>query len=275
MGKIKSDLQKKYEKHYQHQLETVEPEQYKPKITFFTGAGISRESGLSTFRDSDGLWENHSIEEIATSSALRRNFEKVNNFYNKRRQEIIKAQPNEAHLLIKKIEDYFDVYIVTQNVDNLHERAGTEQVIHLHGEMMKSRSIANNKYVYEQTDDIEMGDRCIITNAQLRPHVVLFDELLDEDDFYTARRHIRESDILVVIGTSLQVNPAAGLVAEAVTQKEIYIIDPDDFASAYRHCFNHIQKPATEGMRDLLPILIERAKLLKDKFKADKADKGV
>jgi len=260
-------IKKKYEQTLE---ENISVENYKPKITIFTGAGISRESGLETFRDSDGLWNNHSIDEIATASAIRNNFPKVNDFYNMRRREVISAEPNEAHLLLKKLEEYFDVVIVTQNVDNLHEKAGSTKVLHLHGEIMKSRPIANTKIFYDQLEDINVGDRCPATNSQLRPHVVLFNENLDEEIFYESRRHIRESDLFIVIGSSLQVNPAASLVAEGNGMREFYLVDPNDIETMYRHKFNHVKETAINGLNTLYPTLIEQATEMVEKFKEKK-----
>lgn len=260
-------IKKKYEQTLE---ENISIEDYKPKITIFTGAGISRESGLETFRDSDGLWNNHSIDEIATASAIRNNFPKVNDFYNMRRREVISAEPNEAHLLLKKLEEHFDVVIVTQNVDNLHEKAGSSKVLHLHGEIMKSRPIANTKIFYDQLTDINVGDRCPATNSQLRPHVVLFNEKLDEEIFYESRRHIRESDLFIVIGSSLQVNPAASLVAEGNGMREFYLVDPNDIETMYRHKFNHVKATAINGLNTLYPTLIEQATEMVEKFKEKK-----
>lgn len=230
------------------------------KITFFTGAGISKESGLSTFRDEDGLWNNHSIEEIATADALKHNFEVVNKFYNERRQEIIKASPNNAHLGIKDFENKYNVSVITQNVDDLHERAGSENIIHLHGEIMKSRPIANSKIFYPQKNDIKIGDRCIVTNSQLRPHIVLFGENLDEGLYFKAKKEIRESSIVVVIGSSLQVNPANYLVTEASFKSKLFIIDPNYIELNYIQKFYsevvHIKEIASKGIEQLKSILL-------------------
>lgn len=231
-----------------------------PKITFFTGAGISKESGLSTFRDEDGLWNNYSIHEIATADALKHNFEVVNKFYNERRQEIIKANPNNAHLGIKDFENKYNVSIVTQNVDDLHERAGSKNIIHLHGEIMKSRPIANSKIFYPQNNDIKIGDRCIVTNSQLRPHIVLFGENLNEELYFQAKKEIRQSSIVVVIGTSLQVNPANYLVTEASFKSKLFIIDPNYIELSHIQKFYseviHIKEIASKGIEQLKTILL-------------------
>lgn len=244
---------------------------YKPRIAFFTGAGISAESGLATFRDSDGLWNNYTIEEIATKKALMKNQEKVNNFYNMRRREVVNAQPNKAHHLIKELEKFYDVSIITQNVDNLHEKAGSQKIFHLHGEIMKSQSIANRKYIYEQTEDIKIGDKCVKSNAQLRPHIVLFDELLDEKIFYDARKAIREADILVIVGSTLKVNPAASLVFEVINHKKVYLIDPVDPLGENK--VNFINKKASEGMSDVFDYLLVDYKNLIEDFENKKTFK--
>lgn len=260
-------IKRKYEEHLE---ETLSVEEFKPKITIFTGAGISRESGLETFRDSDGLWNNYSIEEIATANAIRTNFPKVNDFYNMRRREVVAAKPNDAHHLLKKLEEHFHVIIVTQNVDNLHERAGSSKILHLHGELMKSRPVANTKIFYDQFEDINIGDRCPSTNSQLRPHVILFNEKLNEEIFYEARRHIRESDLFIVIGSSLQVNPAASLVAEGNGMREFHLIDPNNIETMYRHRFKHIKATASEGLKQIYPWLIEQATDITENFKQKK-----
>lgn len=261
------DIKKKYDLNIQ---ENTSIEGYKPKLTVFTGAGISRESGLETFRDSDGLWNNHSISEVATAAAIRNNFPKVNDFYNMRRHEVLTAEPNEAHLLLKQLEDYFNVVIVTQNVDDLHERAGSTKILHLHGEIMKSRPIANTRITYEQIQDIKVGDRCEKTNSQLRPYIVLFNENLDESLFYEARRHIRESDIFMVVGSSLQVNPAASLVAEFNGLRDFYLIDPNEVETINHNRFKHLKNTATEGLKILYPDLVIQAGSLTQNFKEKK-----
>lgn len=247
--------QKKY-------ADTFKDSEYIPKLTIFTGAGISVESGLQTFRDG-GLWNNFSISEVATAYAIKHNLEKVLDFYNDRRQEVLNANPNEAHKIIKELEKYFNVVVVTQNVDNLHERAGSEKVYHLHGEILRSRPIATNRIIYDQLTDIHVGDRCSVTNSQLRPDIVLFGERLNSETYYDSRRHIRESDILIVTGTSLEVEPAASLIVEGYGTKKFYIIDPKSVEPKYRVNYEHIAKTSSEGLRDLLPILIEQSNIIK------------
>lgn len=250
--------------------EKVSISEYKPKLTVFTGAGISRESGLETFRDNDGLWNNHSVADVATAAALKKDFKKVNNFYNERRKEVLAAQPNRAHEILKELEKYFDVIVITQNVDNLHERAGSSTIYHLHGEIMKSRPISNSKIFYEQTKDIKVGERCMITNAQIRPHIVLFNESLDETIFYSARKHIRESDVFLVVGSSLQVEPAASLVEEGFGIREFILIDPSNVTLKYKANYTHIKEKASIGLEFLLPELIDKSEELKSHFKNKK-----
>lgn len=226
----------------------------KKKITFFTGAGISAESGLQTFRSEDGLWNSNRIEDVCSAHAIKKDFKKVNDFYNERRTEMLRAEPNSAHLLIKEIEEFFDVAVVTQNVDNLHERAGSKEIIHLHGEITKSRPLGNTKIIYDQIENIKIGDRCEITNSQLRPYIILFNENLDLDNYNKAKKHIRESDIIVVIGTSLEVNPAANLLTESNSKAELYVINPyieidKEYLSYFYKSINLIDKKATEGMK--------------------------
>lgn len=231
-------------------------ENFKPRITFFTGSGISAESGIQTFRGNGGRWNNYNVSEICSKNALKNNIEKVLGFYNERRFEILSAKPNDAHYYIKNLEDLFDVSVVTQNVDDLHERAGSKNVIHLHGEIMKSQSKANHKITHRCLTDINIGDKCPITNSQLRPHIVLFGEHIN--NYYEARRILRESHIIVVIGTSLQVQPAAGLVLNPLYSKKMFIIDPNiDEVESYND-FSIINDTAVSGLNsidDLLKIL--------------------
>ena len=218
-------------------------------VVVLTGAGISAESGLKTFRDSDGLWNGYHIHEVATPEAWAQNPQLVLEFYNTRRRELKKAQPNAAHLGLVRLEEYHHVDIVTQNVDDLHERAGSNHVIHLHGELLKSRSVNNPDITYPCTGDIRIGD----TDGeghQLRPHIVWFGELVPmlED----AVRIIEKSQILVVIGTSLQVYPAAGLVQYAPYDAEIIYIDPlpsHEFLLSRFRKKEILSMKATEGMK--------------------------
>jgi NAD-dependent deacetylase len=248
----------------------VSVDDYKPKITFFTGSGISQESGLETFRASDGLWSNHKVEDVATAYALQKDFKKVNNFFNERRREVIAAQPNRAHDILKELEQHFEVVIVTQNVDDLHERAGSSKIYHLHGEIMRSRPLGNSKTFYDQKKDIKLGDKCMLTRAQLRPHIVLFDELLDDTILSTARKHIRESDVFVVVGSSLQVEPAASLVVEGFGLRDFILVDPDTVFMKYNANYVHVKEKASVGLEMMLPQLIIKSNLLKKEFKEKK-----
>ena len=196
------------------------------KIVVLTGAGISAESGLKTFRDSDGLWEGYNVYDVATPEAWRKNPAMVQEFYNLRRKGVIEAIPNDAHIAIAQLEKYFDVQIITQNIDDLHERAGSSKVLHLHGEIKKSQSTRNPNLVYNIKGwQLQMGDLCEL-GSQLRPFIVWFGESvpLIEDAAYLAS----QADIFVVVGTSLVVYPAAGLLNVIDEQIPVYIVDPGE-----------------------------------------------
>jgi NAD-dependent deacetylase len=248
----------------------VSVDDYKPKITFFTGSGISQESGLETFRAADGLWSNHLVEEVATAHALQTNFKKVNNFFNDRRKEVLAAQPNRSHDILKELEKYFEVIVVTQNVDDLHERAGSSRIYHLHGEIMRSRPVGNAKVFYDQKKDIKVGDKCMLTRAQIRPHIVLFDEMLDDAILSDARKHIRESDVFVVVGSSLQVEPASSLVVEGFGLRDFIVVDPSTVFMKYNANYVHVKEKASVGLEMMLPQLIIKADQLKTQFKENK-----
>jgi NAD-dependent deacetylase len=193
------------------------------KIVVLSGAGISQESGLKTFRDSDGLWENHSVEQVATFEAWQRNPQLVLTFYNERRRQLLNVQPNRAHFLLAELEAEYDVQIITQNVDDLHERAGSTHVMHLHGELKKVRSTKDPHLIYETEVDTHLGDLCGL-GSQLRPHIVWFGEsvpLLEP-----AAELVSQADHVVIIGTSLQVYPAAGLMMYAASNASVFYIDP-------------------------------------------------
>jgi len=192
------------------------------KLVVLTGAGISAESGIRTFRDSDGLWQQHAITEVASPEGWKKNPQMVLDFYNFRRKQLLAVQPNEAHQALVMLEQQYLVHIVTQNVDDLHERAGSSRVLHLHGELLKSRSTAHPGLVYACRDDIKLGD-CCERGAQLRPHIVWFGEAVPLLE--TAAALVREADGLIIIGTSLQVYPAAGLVAYARYGIPIHYVD--------------------------------------------------
>ena len=193
------------------------------KIVILTGAGISAESGIKTFRDADGLWEGHDIMEVASPIGWERNKDLVLDFYNKRRSQLLKVSPNEGHKALVLLENKYHVTIITQNVDDLHERAKSKNVVHLHGELLKVRSTKNAHLIYDWKKDLNIGDVCK-ENAQLRPHIVWFGEevpMLDKAIEITSK-----ADILIIIGTSMQVYPAASLVNFVTTNTPIYFIDP-------------------------------------------------
>lgn len=227
----------------------------KKKLAVLTGAGISAESGLSTFRDSGGLWEGHNVMDVASPEGWRRNKKLVLEFYNQRRRQLAKAEPNEAHKSLVKLEEKYDVTVITQNVDNLHERAGSSNVIHLHGELTKARSTADPELIYEiGSEDINIGDKCEL-GSQLRPHIVWFGEAVPM--MGEAIKHSYEAEIFVIIGTSLVVYPAASLIEFVPENAKIYLIDPSKPENYYNHTRIHfIQKKATDGSKELLNILL-------------------
>jgi NAD-dependent deacetylase len=220
------------------------------KLVVLSGAGISAESGISTFRDNNGLWDNYRIEDVATPEAWIRNQELVLDFYNQRRKQAHNVKPNAAHYALVELEKYFDVSIITQNVDNLHEIAGSTNVIHLHGELFKSRSTTNPELVYQMTSwELKTGDLCEL-GSQLRPHIVWFGEEVPMME--TALGVAEEADIFLVIGTSLAVYPAAGLVHYVPPGKPIYIIDPAKPEINLKPNMTFIQEKATTGMETLI-----------------------
>lgn len=223
------------------------------KLVVLTGAGMSAESGLKTFRDMGGLWENYAIEEVATPSAWAKNKELVLRFYNERRSQLAQAEPNGGHYGLVELEKYFDVQIITQNVDNLHERAGSKNILHLHGELTKARSTIENKLIYDiGYKEINIGDHCDL-GSQLRPHIVWFGE--DVPEITNAINLTTEADIFVVIGTSLEVYPAASLIDYVKPGVPIYIIDPNKMHSAGFREIKHIQEPAVAGVKQLIEML--------------------
>lgn len=219
------------------------------KIVVLTGAGMSADSGLKTFRDSGGLWEGFDIREVATVEGWQEDPEKVLQFYNKRRKQAFEAEPHAGHKALANLEEHFDVSIITQNVDNLHERAGSRDVLHLHGELTKVRSEKNSSLVYDIGDkSIKLGDRAE-DDSQLRPHVVWFGERVPSME--KATKIVPQADILVTIGTSLVVYPAAGLVDYVSTQTPKYLVDPAEPEIADTSNWNHIQKPAAQGVPEM------------------------
>lgn len=194
------------------------------RIIVLTGAGISAESGLQTFRDADGLWEGYNVEDVATPEAWQRDPVLVQQFYNERRKSVMQAKPNAAHQALKKLEDKYDVLIITQNIDDLHERAGSSQIMHLHGEIMYSRSSRNPALLYKlESDEIKIGETCEL-GSQLRPHVVWFGEAVPM--ITKAMHEMQLADIVILVGSSLAVYPAAGLLGYADTNVPVYVVDP-------------------------------------------------
>ncbi len=226
----------------------------KKKIVVLSGAGISAESGIKTFRDADGLWEGHDIMEVASPEGWRKNQELVLDFYNKRRQQLKEVKPNRAHEILAELQDYFEVNVVTQNVDDLHERAGSSKVLHLHGELLKARSTKNEKYILDWTEDINLGDFDNNGN-QLRPHIVWFGEAVPALE--EAVPLVMQSDFVIIIGTSMQVYPAAGLIDFAKPEAKLFYIDlkPAKIANL-RNPLEIIPQTASEGMKILKEKLL-------------------
>ncbi len=230
------------------------------KIAVLTGAGVSAESGISTFRDSDGLWENHNVEDVASISGWYRNPGLVLDFYNERRAQLATSKPNAAHIAIAELEKNYDVTVVTQNIDNLHEAAGSTKVVHLHGELTKVRpeNCCNDRDGYSEATvfdigygEIHLGDLAP-NGAQLRPHIVWFGEAVPKIE--QAIDVVEKADIMLIVGTSLQVYPAAGLYRYARNDAPIYIIDPKDVPVNDTRIF-HIKDVATKGMQTFMDIL--------------------
>ena len=227
------------------------------RIVVLTGAGISAESGLQTFRGPDGLWEGYRVEDVATPEAWAANPGLVLEFYNQRRQGVRQAQPNAAHLALVDLEGAYDVRIVTQNVDDLHERAGSSNVLHLHGEVMLARSTRDPKLVRHLGErDIELGDLCE-RGSQLRPHIVWFGEMVPAMD--EAVELVAEADVLLVVGTSLQVYPAAGLVFEAPRRARRIVVNPEVPEPVAERGFEVVAKPATVGVPEVVGQLLAAA----------------
>lgn len=230
------------------------------KLVILTGAGMSAESGISTFRDSGGLWEQYPVEQVATPEGYRANPKLVIDFYNARRKELQRVKPNRGHELIAELEKDFDVTVITQNVDNLHERAGSHHVIHLHGELTKvtsSRDPNNPAYIKElkpEEWEVKMGDLAA-DGSQLRPFIVWFGEAVPMIE--TAIGYAEQADIFVIIGTSLNVYPAAGLLYYVPAGVPVYLIDPKEVAIASGRKVHVIKKGASEGMEELKNMLLK------------------
>lgn len=221
------------------------------KIVVLSGAGISAESGIQTFRGINGLWEGHRIEDVASPEGWQRNPEMVQRFYNLRRKSVVNAQPNAGHMALVELEKHFDVIIITQNIDDLHERAGSSHILHLHGEITKSQSSVNPNLVFDiDGDEISMGALCPL-GSQLRPHVVWFGEAVP--NLRQASRFVEQADILIIVGTSLQVYPAAGLIDYVKQDCEIHVIDPNAANLGVKKAVTFISDNAANA----LPILVK------------------
>ena len=226
------------------------------KLVVLTGAGMSAESGIATFRDSGGLWDKYPVEQVATPEAFDADPDLVQEFYNVRRRELLAAKPNPGHFALAELEKHFDVEIVTQNIDNLHEQAGSTNVLHLHGELMKSRSVLDDTIIYDidpADSDLSTGMMCE-RGYQLRPHIVWFGEPvpLIEDAAIISE----QADVYVIIGTQMSVYPAAGLLQYVPSGVPVYLIDPKEVAISRRGVI-HIMKGASEGMKELTEILLK------------------
>ena len=227
------------------------------KLVVLSGSGISAESGIKTFRDMGGLWEEYDVMEVASPQAWQENPELVLRFYNERRKKLLECSPNNGHLGLVELEKYFDVQIITQNVDDLHERAGSKNVLHLHGEIRKARSTADENLIYNILGwELKLGDKCD-KGSQLRPHVVWFGEPVNA--IPDATSICEKADIFVVVGTSLNVYPAAGLIDYVPHNTPVFLIDPQDVNSTYSSQITYIKEKATTGV----PLLVE---LLKEKY---------
>jgi len=222
-------------------------------IVVLTGAGISAESGLKTFRDADGLWEGHDIMEVASPEGWERNKEKVLDFYNQRRRQLLQVLPNEAHKALVKLEEKYKISIITQNIDDLHERAGSSRVIHLHGELLKVRSTFDEDLVLDWKNDVKIGDFCDF-NHQLRPHVVWFGEPVPM--FQKAVGIVENADILIIVGTSMQVYPAAALLDYVEENIPVYFIDPKPAIQPHESTII-INEQATVGVPELVMSLLQ------------------
>ncbi len=225
------------------------------KLVVLSGAGISAESGLRTFREMGGLWEEYDITEVASPDGWQRDPHLVLDFYNQRRKQLLECEPNEGHKALAELEQYFDVEIVTQNVDDLHERGGSSNILHLHGELKKVRSTTNPELVHELADwELKWGDLCE-EGSQLRPHIVWFGE--EVPAIPEAAQKFRTADYCVVIGTSLNVYPAAGLLGYLPSHAKIYLIDPNKTAIYQSNNLTYITENATTGVKKLKELLLK------------------
>lgn len=228
----------------------------KKEIVVLTGAGISAESGIRTFREMGGLWEEYDVTEVASPEAWESNPELVNEFYNARRKQLYEVEPNNGHKELVELEKYFDVKIVTQNVDNLHERAGSSSILHLHGELNKVRSTGDPSLIYELEGwELKLGDLCE-KGHQLRPHIVWFGESVPA--IMEAAPLFQKADICAVVGTSLNVYPAAGLLHYLPPMAEIYVVDPNETMMYPRQNTTLIKEKAGTGVKKMKELLIEK-----------------
>ena len=229
------------------------------RVVVLTGAGISAESGIRTFRDSGGLWEEHRIEDVASPEGWARDMDMVLNFYNLRRKQLYEAMPNPGHYALVKLEEKFDVQIITQNIDDLHERAGSKKVLHLHGELKKSRSTVDDSLIYDIKGwELKRGDKCE-KGSQLRPHVVWFGE--EVPNIIPASNLSSQADIYIVIGTSLNVYPAAGLLNYVLNNTPKYLIDPNASELNYFSNLTIIKENAGKGVPELVEKLLSDVKI--------------
>jgi NAD-dependent deacetylase len=221
------------------------------KIVVLSGAGISAESGLKTFRDSNGLWEGHDVMEVASPGGFARNPELVLDFYNKRRKQLQEVEPNAAHIALAELEKDYEVVIVTQNVDDLHERAGSSNVVHLHGELLKVRSTFDEDLVMDWKEDLNPGDFCE-HNHQLRPHIVWFGEAVPMME--VAAREVESADHVIIVGTSMQVYPAAGLIEYTRPDAKLYFVDPNPSINPSQRIQVFAEK-ATTGIKKVVALI--------------------
>ena len=224
----------------------------KKKVIVFTGAGVSKESGIDTFRDSDGLWMNFKVEEVAHIDGWKKDRQKVLDFYNQRRSDMISKEPNLAHKIISELQNDYNVTVITQNVDNLHERAGSKSVIHLHGELSKVRSSVDPTIILDCSGDVKIGDKCE-RGSQLRPHITWFGEDLDGGLLLRANNVVSDADVCIIVGTSMQVFPANLIPFKTPQTCLIYYVDPSDrefsIPALREYFFYHIQESATTGVQ--------------------------
>ncbi len=225
-------------------------------IAVLTGAGISAESGIKTFRDADGLWEGHDVMEVASPIGWSKNQDLVLDFYNQRRRQLLKVEPNAAHKELVRLEEKYHTHIVTQNIDDLHERGGSSNIVHLHGELLKVRSTGDERLIYDWKKDLLSGDHCE-KGYQLRPHIVWFGESVPMLE--KAAEIVSIADVIIIIGTSMQVYPAAGLVGYALPSANIFYVDPRpsiNWELSTRNNLQIIEEPATTGVKKVVDTLL-------------------